>query len=169
MPSWMEDELQSRRDCGLYRRRRALASGQGAEVRWKLRDHVNFSSNDYLAYAGDPRLAHAAARAARRYGTGAGASPLVSGHLPPLQALERDLAAWEGAEASLVFPGGFVTNLAVVSTLAGPGDVVFSDALNHASLIDGCRLSRARVHVYRHADADHLTCCAARAAGPAAA
>ncbi len=156
MPGWMEDELEARRRQGLYRRRRALSSGQGAEVRWRQRDLVNFSSNDYLAYAGDPRLCRAAARAALRYGVGAGASPLVSGHLPPLRALERDLAAWEGTESALVFSSGFVTNLAVVSTLASPGDVVFSDALNHASLIDGCRLSRARVVVYRHNDVAHL-------------
>jgi 8-amino-7-oxononanoate synthase len=156
MPAWMDDELESRRQQGLYRRRRPLASGQGAEVRWRHRDFLNFSSNDYLAYAGDPRLGRAAARAARRYGVGAGASPLVSGHLPPLRALERDLAAWEGAAAALVFPGGFVTNLGVVSTLAGPPDVIFSDAANHASLIDGCRLSKARVLVYRHNDTAHL-------------
>jgi 8-amino-7-oxononanoate synthase len=117
---------------------------------------VNFSSNDYLALAGDPRLARAAARAARRWGCGAGASPLVSGHLPPLRALERDLAAWEGAEAALVFPSGFQANVAVVSALAGPEDAVFSDAGNHASLIDGCRLSRARVFVFAHLDLDGL-------------
>src|SRR5437763_9591577 len=101
MPAWMDEELEARRKQGLYRTRRALASGQGTEVRWRHRDFVNFSSNDYLAYAGDPRLARAAARAAMRYGTGAGASPLISGHLRPLRALERDLAAWEGAQAAL--------------------------------------------------------------------
>jgi 8-amino-7-oxononanoate synthase len=152
----MEDELQSRRDCGLYRRRRALTSGQEAEVRWKLRDHVNFSSNDYLGYAADSRLAVAAAKAALRWGSGSGASPLVSGHLPPLRALERDLAAWAATEAALVFSSGFACNLAVVSTLAGPGDAIFSEANNHASLIDGCRLSKATVHVYRHNDVKHL-------------
>src|SRR6058998_2383446 len=139
MPAWMDDELQARRQQGLYRRRRAVASGQGVEVRWRLRDFVNFSSNDYLAYAGDPRLARVAARAALRYGTGAGASPLISGHLRPLRALERDLAKWEGTEAALVLSSGFVTNLAVVGTLSGADDVIFSDAANHASLIDGCR------------------------------
>src|SRR3954471_3667364 len=156
MPAWMDDDLIERRRLGLYRVRRRLQSGQGARVRWRGRELVNFSSNDYLGLAGDPRLARAAAGAARRYGCGAGASPLVSGHLPPLRALERDLARWEGAEAALVFSSGFVANLALVSTLAGREDVIFSDASNHASLIDGCRLSRARVHVYRHADLDHL-------------
>jgi 8-amino-7-oxononanoate synthase len=117
---------------------------------------VNFASNDYLNLASDSRLARAAARVAHRYGCGAGASPLVSGYLPPLRRLERALAHWEETDAALVFGSGFTANLAVVSSLAGDGDAIFSDALNHASLIDGCRLSRARCHVYRHADANHL-------------
>src|SRR5260370_39006042 len=126
MNAWMDDDLAERRRRGLYRVRRRLQSAQGVRVRWRNRDYLNFSSNDYLALAGDPRLAAAAARAARRYGCGAGASPLVSGYLPPLRALERDLARWEGTEAALVFSSGFAANLAVISTLAGPGDVLFS-------------------------------------------
>jgi 8-amino-7-oxononanoate synthase len=153
---WMDDDLRDRRRRGLYRVRRCLQSGAGARVRMGGREYVNFSSNDYLDLATDPRLARAAARAARRYGTGAGASPLVSGHLPPHRALERELARWEGTEAALVFSSGFAANVALVGTLAGREDTVFSDALNHASLIDGRRLSRAAVHVYRHADLDHL-------------
>src|SRR5205807_4870328 len=86
----------------------------------------------------------------------AGASPLVSGYLPPLRRLERDLTHWEEREAALVLSSGFVANLAVLGTLAGQEDAVFSDEWNHASLIDGCRLSRARVHVYRHGDLEHL-------------
>jgi 8-amino-7-oxononanoate synthase len=153
----MDDELHELRRQGLYRRRRMLESGQGVEVRWQLRDCLNFSSNDYLAYAADPRLARAAARAAFRFGCGAGASPLVSGYHPPLRALERDLAGWQRMESALVFSSGFAGNLAVVSALAGKTGAVFSDAANHASLIDGCRLSRAAVHVYRHCDLDHLS------------
>jgi 8-amino-7-oxononanoate synthase len=156
MPAWMDDELNERRARGLYRRRRGLASAQGPRVRRGGRELVNFSSNDYLALAADPRLARAAARAARRYGCGAGASPLVSGHLRPLWLLERDLAAWEGTEAALVFATGYAANLAAVAALAGRPDAVFSDELNHASLIDGCRLARARVFVYRHRDLGHL-------------
>ncbi|HZY86949.1 MAG TPA: 8-amino-7-oxononanoate synthase [Gemmataceae bacterium] len=156
MPPWMDDDLEERRRRGLYRVRRRLASGQGPRVLYRGREFVNFSSNDYLALAGDPRLARAAAAAARRYGCGAGASPLVSGHLPPLRALERALARWEGTEAALVFSSGFAANLALVAGLAGREDAVFSDARNHASLIDGCRLSRAGIHVYRHADLAHL-------------
>jgi 8-amino-7-oxononanoate synthase len=152
----MSDDLAERRRRGLYRKRRRPQSAQGADLRLGGRVLCNFSSNDYLNLAADPRLARAAARAARRYGCGTGASPLVSGHLPPLRALERDLAKWEGTEAALVFPSGFAANLAVVSTLAGRDAAIFSDELNHASLIDGCRLSRATVHVYRHGDVDHL-------------
>ncbi len=153
---WCSEDLQSLRGEGRYRVRRTLLTGQGPHVRYRGRDFVNFSSNDYLGLAGDPRLARAAARAARRYGCGAGASPLVSGYLPPLRALERDLARWEGAEAALVFSSGYAANLAAVSTLAERVDVIFSDTLNHASLIDGCRLAQARVHIYRHVDPGHL-------------
>ncbi len=152
----MDDDLEERRRRGLYRVRRRLQSGQGARVRLRGRELINFSSNDYLALAGDARLARAAARAARRYGCGAGASPLVSGSTPPLRVLERTLADWEGTEAALVFSSGYAANLALVSALAGREDAVFSDELNHASLIDGCRLSRATVHVYRHNDVNHL-------------
>jgi 8-amino-7-oxononanoate synthase len=157
MPAWMNDDLADHRRRGLYRRRRRLQSAQGVHVRWRNRDYLNFSSNDYLNLAADPRLARAAARTAQRFGCGTGASPLVSGHLPPLRALERDLAQWQACEGVLLFNSGYAANLAVISSLAGRDDVVFSDALNHASLIDGCRLSRASVHVYRHADVAHLS------------
>ena len=149
-------ELAAIRNQGLYRVRRKLQSAQGPRIFWRNREFVNFSSNDYLNLAGDPRMAKAAAGAARRYGVGAGASPLVSGYLPPVRHLERALAAWEGTQAALVFSSGFAANVGVVSALAGPEDVIFSDALNHASLIDGCRLSSAQVQVYRHLDIAHL-------------
>lgn len=149
---WMNDDLRARRRAGLHRARRRPASAQGARICLGGRDLLNFASNDYLNLAADPRLARAAARAARDFGTGAGASALVTGHLPPLRRLERDLAAWEGTEAALVFTSGFAANLALVSTLVSAGDALFSDALNHASLIDGCRLARATTHVYPHVD-----------------
>ncbi len=156
MPDWMDEDLEERRHQGLYRVRRRLQSGQGVRVRLRGRELINFSSNDYLGLAADARLARAAAAAARRYGCGAGASPLVSGYSPPLRALERTLAQWEGSEAALVFSSGYAANLALISSLAGRTDAVFSDSFNHASLIDGCRLARAAVHVYRHNDLDHL-------------
>ncbi|MBY0525855.1 MAG: 8-amino-7-oxononanoate synthase [Gemmataceae bacterium] len=153
---WLEDDLAGLRQRDLYRRRRYIQSAPWGHVHYRGRELLNFASNDYLNLAADSRLARAAARAAHRYGTGAGASPLVSGYLPPHRALERALARWEEADAALVFPSGFAANLAVIAALASPEDAVFSDELNHASLIDGCRLARAAIHVYRHADAGHL-------------
>lgn len=156
MPHWIDTDLKARKARGLYRTRRRLQSGQGVYVQLNGREFLNFTSNDYLNLASDPRLARAAAWAARKYGCGAGASPLVSGYLPPLRNLERALARWKGSESALVFSSGFVANLALISTLASGQDAIFSDELNHASLIDGCRLSRAKIHIYRHGDADHL-------------
>ena len=156
MPAWMDDELMAQRRAGLYRRRRHVASAHGARVRINGREYINFASNDYLNLASDARLARTAAWAAKRFGCGAGASPLVSGYLPPQRALERALAEWEGTEAALTFSSGYAANVGVLTALAGRGDVIFSDELNHASLIDGCRLSRANVQVYRHRDIVHL-------------
>lgn len=156
MPAWMNEELADRRQQELFRVRRAVQSSQGVRLRLSNRELLSFASNDYLNLAGDPRLARAAARAARRHGCGATASPLICGHLPPQRALERALARWEETEAALVFSSGFAANLGVVSTLAGRDDALFSDELNHASLIDGCRLSHAAVHVYQHGDVQHL-------------
>src|SRR4051812_10761713 len=117
MLEWMDDELEERRRRGLLRRRRRVTSAQGPRIRIGDREYLNFSSNDYLNLAADARLAWAAARAARRFGCGTGASPLVSGYLPPLRALERALAEWEGTESALVFSSGFAANLALVSAL----------------------------------------------------
>ena len=121
---------------------------------------LSFCSNDYLGLASHPALAAAAAEAAARDGFGASASRLVAGDLPAHRALEAALAAFLDRPAALVFPSGYQTNVGVLTALAGRDDLIVSDALNHASLVDGCRLSRARVAVYPHADA--------RAAAPAA-
>ncbi len=115
---------------------------------------VSFSSNDYLGLASHPALASAAAASAARDGFGASASRLVTGDLPAHRALEDALAQFLGRQAALVFPTGYQTNLGVLGALAGPDDLIVSDALNHASLIDGCRLSRARIEIYPHADVD---------------
>ena len=116
------------------------------------RELVNFGSNDYLALAADPRLAHAMAEALAREGWGSGASPLVTGHAALHRQLEERLAEFEGTEAALLFSSGFAANMGAIAALAGPGDVVFCDRKNHASLWDGCRLSRADVRVYPHGD-----------------
>jgi 8-amino-7-oxononanoate synthase len=115
---------------------------------------LSFCSNDYLGLAQHPALATAAATAAARDGFGASASRLVSGDLPAHRQLEEALARFFGRPAALVFPSGYQTNIGVLTALAGPDDVIVSDALNHASIIDGCRLSRARVAVYPHGDSD---------------
>jgi len=118
---------------------------------------VNFSSNDYLGLARDPRLAAAANRATEQFGWGAGASPLITGHSELHHDLERALAQFEQAESAVLFPTGFAANVGAITALAQPQTHIYSDAKNHASIIDGCRLSGATVHVYRHNDLDHLT------------
>ncbi len=117
---------------------------------------VSFASNDYLGLSNDPRVKEAAARAAVDFGAGAGASRLVTGNLPPHVKLERHLAEFKGAEEAIVFSTGYMANLGAISALVGKGDAVLSDALNHASIIDGCRLSGAEVAVYPHLDMDAL-------------
>src|SRR5437867_11984339 len=114
---WMDDDLAERKRRGLLRKRRSLQSAQGVRIRWRGRDLLNFASNDYLNLAADQRLARAAARAAYRYGSGGGASPLVAGFLLVLWKVVRALAAWEGTEAALVFSSGFAGNLGLVSGL----------------------------------------------------
>lgn len=145
---WLPAALRGLADDGLLRQRR-VRSGLAGEV-------VDFGSNDYLGLAGDPRIAAAAAGAAQAYGWGAGASPVVSGRTPPLAALESRLARFEGVEAALVFSSGFAANAGVIPALVDEGDAVYADAKNHASLIDGCRLTRAERHIYGHNDLDGL-------------
>ncbi len=113
-------------------------------------------SNNYLGLADHPRVREAAAEAAMRYGAGSGASRLISGNMTIHRRLEEQLAEFKGADACLLFGSGFLANVGVVSALAREGDVVFSDALNHASIVDGCRLARAETFVYDHCDVDHL-------------
>jgi 8-amino-7-oxononanoate synthase len=123
-------------------------------VRVSGQPRISFCSNDYLGLAGHPALLAAAAAAAARDGFGASASRLVSGDLPAHRDLEERLASFLGRQAALVFPTGYQANLGVLSALCGPEDLIVSDALNHASIIDGCRLSRATISVYPHGDAD---------------
>ena len=113
-------------------------------------------SNDYLGITGDERVKLAAREALDKWGTGASGSRLISGNLEPYEALERELAAFKGTESALVFTSGYQTNLGTVAALVGEGDAIFSDALNHASFIDGSRLSRAEVLVYKHCDPSDL-------------
>ena len=129
----------------LRRTLRTISSGPGPRVRMGGRELIQLCSNDYLGLAADPRLKRAAADAVATLGCGAGSSRLVSGTLAIHADLEQALAELKMADASLVFSSGYHANIGVVSALAGPGDTIFSDERNHASLIDGCRLSRATV------------------------
>jgi 8-amino-7-oxononanoate synthase len=119
-------------------------------------DVVSFASNDYLGLSVHPKVVAAAGDALERWGAGAGASRLVTGSRPIHRELERALAEWKHTEGAICFPTGFAANLGALSVLGGPGVQVFSDELNHASIIDGCRLSRSPVVIYRHRDVEHL-------------
>ncbi|CAB3395235.1 8-amino-7-oxononanoate synthase (pimeloyl-CoA-dependent) [Kyrpidia spormannii] len=152
----LEAELQNLEDAGLRRRLRRVESAPGPEVTVEGRRMLMCASNNYLGLAQDPRLIEAAHRAMIRYGAGSTGSRLISGDTELHEALEKRIARWKGTEAALVFATGYMANVALATTLAGEEDVIFSDEWNHASIIDGCRLSRARVSVYRHADPGDL-------------
>ena len=156
--AWIEAGLEVLRREGLERPRRVRAGRQGRVVELDGRAMLNFGSNDYLGLAGDVRLTKAASRAACAEGFGSGASPLVSGHSSTHAALETALANLLGTGDALLFPSGFAANAATIAALVGPGDIVFSDERNHASIIDGCRLSRAAVAVFPHRDVATLEC-----------
>ena len=153
--AWAESLARLDED-GLLRRLRTFER-LGPKVRTPGgRDLVNLCSNDYLGLSQHPALAEAAARAAHERGTGATASRLVVGNDPAYERLEERLAEWKGTGAALVLASGYAANVGIIPALAGRGDAIYSDELNHASIVDGCRLSRADVHVYGHLDVGHL-------------
>jgi 8-amino-7-oxononanoate synthase len=153
---WAEEDLRALSAQGLRRHLEPLDSPQGPMIRIGAEMLVNFSSNDYLGLARDPRLTDAAIAALHRHGLGAGASRLIVGDTTAHQSLERKLAAFKDAQAALLFNSGYAANVGVISALCGKDDVVFSDELNHASMIDGCKLSRAKIAVYPHCDVKRL-------------
>jgi len=150
------ERLGELRERGLYRRLRLIEGPQGPTVTLDGRQVLLLCSNNYLGLADRAAVREAAAEAALRWGAGAGASRLISGNMEPHLQLERRLAAFKGYERALLFGSGYLANSGVIAALAGRGEVVFSDELNHASIVDGCRLSRAETFVYRHADVEHL-------------
>jgi len=154
--AWCAGELARLEREGLRRHPATLSSPQGPEVVLGGRQVIQLCSNDYLGLAADPRLRRAAAAAAGRWGAGSGASRLVSGTSEAHRRLEASLARLKGCEDAIVFSSGYLANTGTIPALAGSQDAVFSDELNHASIIDGCRLSGARVVVYRHADVADL-------------
>jgi 8-amino-7-oxononanoate synthase len=152
----IHERLQELRELGLYRRMRMISGPQGPRVVLDGKPVLLLCSNNYLGLADHPRVREAAADAAMRWGVGAGASRLVSGTMTVHRRLEERLADFKRTHAALLFGSGYLANIGVVTALAGSGEVVFSDELNHASIIDGCRLARAETFVYRHADVEHL-------------
>jgi 8-amino-7-oxononanoate synthase len=153
--AWAEG-LEALEGAGLLRKLRVVEAVASARIEEKGRQLWNFASNDYLGLAGEPRAREAAARAAMEWGGGSGASRLISGTLRLHAALEEALAAWKGTEAALTFSSGYATALGVIPALAGSGDVVILDKLAHACLVDGARLSGAKLRVFRHNDMEHL-------------
>ena len=141
---------------GLQRKPRLIEGPQGPHVQLDGAEVLLLCSNNYLGLADHPRVRQAAAQAAERFGAGAGASRLISGDMELHRKLEGKIAEFDGSEAALLFGSGYLANTGTVAALAGEGEVVFSDELNHASIIDGCRLAKAETFVYRHRDLEHL-------------
>ena len=153
---FLDEEIRALQEKGRYRFLRRLSTPQDARIVIEGKEVLNFSSNNYLGLANHPEVVAALARYAGQYGVGSGASRLISGHMDVHAELEEAVARFKGAEACLTFSAGYMANLGILSTLGGPDAAIFSDELNHASIVDGCRLSRARVEIYRHADVGHL-------------
>jgi 8-amino-7-oxononanoate synthase len=153
---WLADELRDIERDGLLRKRRQVKSLPDGLCEIDGRRLVNFASNDYLNLAHDPRIIAAAREALESAGAGATASALVTGRTEWHARLEQRLATFEGQAAAILFPTGYAANLGTITALVGGEDVIFCDRLNHASLIDGCKLSGARLRVYRHTQLDKL-------------
>ena len=154
--TWIEEEISQLKEQGLYTNIRTIDSPMDARVTINGREMLNFCANNYLGLANHPRLREAAKQAIDEYGIGPGAVRTIAGTMSLHIQLEERLAAFKRAEACITLQSGFTANLATIPALVGRGDVIFSDRLNHASIIDGCRLSRARIVAYEHSDVDDL-------------
>jgi glycine C-acetyltransferase len=152
MSQTFKQQLEQLKERGLYRRLRVVHGEQGPWIELEGRQVLNLCSNNYLGMASHPRLKEAAARAAHSHGAGSSASRLICGTLDLHETLEKRLARFMNTEAALVFNSGYAANVGIISSVVGKGDVVFSDELNHASIVDGCRLSRADVKIFPHND-----------------
>src|SRR5512137_2363328 len=153
---WIEKELQGLKDAGLYNRIRTLSSPQGAWLVVDGKRVLNFCSNNYLGLANHPRMLKAAQEAMGKYGMGPAAVRTIAGTTDLHLELERRLAAFKGVEVAITFQSGFTANLGTIPALVGKDDAVFSDELNHASIIDGCRLSGAKIIRYAHCNPEDL-------------
>ena len=154
--NWIDEELASLKDSGLFNQIRTLSSPQGAWLVVDGKRVLNFCSNNYLGLANHPRLVAAAQDAMNEYGVGPGAVRTIAGTMDPHLELEQRIAKFKRVEDAITFQSGFTANLGTIPALVGKEDVIFSDALNHASIIDGCRLSRAAIVRYDHADPSSL-------------
>lgn len=154
--NWLEAECTGLAQAGLLRHLRTVKSAPTGRINLDGRDVVLLGSNNYLGLSTHPQLIAAAVEAMRTYGTGASGSRLISGNSELYTTLEANLAKAKGTEAALVFSSGYAANTSIIPVLAGEDDLILSDVLNHASIIDGCRLSRAAKKVYRHCDVEHL-------------
>ncbi|HCC58802.1 MAG TPA: 8-amino-7-oxononanoate synthase, partial [Solibacterales bacterium] len=149
---YLTDQLDGWRKAGTYQRLRVLESASAAESRFDGKQVINLASNNYLGLTTHPKLIEAAVAAAKAYGAGSGAVRTISGTMSLHLELEQRIARFKNVEACVVFQSGFAANAGTVSALLTPEDHIISDALNHASIIDGCRLSRAKIHVFPHGD-----------------
>ncbi|MBI3815685.1 MAG: aminotransferase class I/II-fold pyridoxal phosphate-dependent enzyme, partial [Nitrospinae bacterium] len=153
---FIHDELEELKREGLYRELKVVESGQGNRVKINGKEVILLSSNNYLGLASHPELKKAAILAVEKYGCGSGASRLISGNMELHERLEERIASFKGTESALLFNSGYTANLGVISSICGRGDIIFSDKLNHASIIDGCLLSGAEIKRYPHKDIDAL-------------
>lgn len=153
---WMKKELANLKEKGLFTNIRTLSSPQGAWLTVDGKEVLNFCSNNYLGFANHPRLVAAAKEAVDNYGVGPAAVRTIAGTMDLHTKLEERIAKFKNAEAAITFQSGFSANLGAIQALVGKNDVIFSDELNHASIIDGCRLSGARIVRYNHCDPNHL-------------
>jgi glycine C-acetyltransferase len=163
---YLKDELATLERDGLLLHPRTLEGPQGARARYDGRDVINLASNNYLGLANHPRLDDAASQAALEFGAGSGAVRTIAGQMTMHRELESRFAAFKHADAALMFQSGFTSNAGTVAAILGKDDVIVSDRLNHASIIDGARLSRAAIAVFEHRDADHADRLLAETARP---
>jgi glycine C-acetyltransferase len=150
--AYLHDQIEQWKIEGTYQRLRVLESASAAESRFDGKDVINLASNNYLGLTTHPKLKEAAIAAVNKYGAGSGAVRTISGTMSLHMELEERIAAFKNVEACVVFQSGFAANAGTVCAILGPEDHIISDELNHASIIDGCRLSRAKIHVFRHKD-----------------
>ena len=153
---YISDELKNIKEAGLYRKLNVVGSAQGTYLKINGREYLSFCSNNYLGLANNPLVVKAVKDAVEKYGWGAGASRLVSGNMELHEALEDEISRFKGKEASIVFSTGYMANIGAISSFVSKGDLVICDKLNHASIIDGCRLSGADFRVYPHCDIEKL-------------